>query len=667
MFKQLKIIGLFFLVFLSAPALFGGIIDYESGAYIVAPSNAYLSYILIAPIMTLYSFRFLNEQTSSDFFCSIPQTRTCIYLSYVAAIMSWIIGILFVSSCCGAVSKTMDRIAETNRTNVSFGGDGPPPISYKETALLLLAMLICSLMVIAVVVIASCIGNSVLTSAVTAIGILILPCALTYFMNYYMRLITPFLNLNDICFLFDLDMDNLAGSIILGTYKAFQDMHHEYLSDYICSYQKLIYTTILAFIYFIVGGIVIQKKKCEAKTETPTPLPFWLQTTLRCLVCFIFSLLPLSMLLDNLYSEYEYEHHKNSAIILLFFIAVLLYYLFEIFTTQTAKTLLKITPVLIIPIAANFAIYGILIGTHTISAKFQPEPGEIKAVVLNFNNSEHDYYNHVERTPYLDNLLESVRITDPEILTIVSNNLKKAVQPDSYYNPLSALSFDIYTTDGVKCRNLCLPKKEELLIYEYLYKKTDVFTKYLNLEDCEIHFSNQNKEKIYKCFVKEMQALSFEDARYLVSYDLKLEEHPTLTEYQKKLRIYDTSIAYMYKGREYSLNIPITPLTPDTYNQLLAGWSEDIRPYIENPELIREQYSNAVKILDYDYEEHIHLTLYAAKHDEFFEAAKQSLTAPTIDGPFYYVTAANTGRLIGVLDDSDALQTFLDGCKGNMY
>lgn len=667
MMKQLWIPGIIAIIVLCVPAFFGRIIGGHYTTDIFVPSNVYLSFSLFAPVMTLFAFRFLFERDASDFYCSIPRTRFCIYSSYIAAIITWIAVAILSSTVIGGIVWVRAEQARANDPHINFGNYIPDPIPYKEIGLFLILLLICTLLVVSVFAFACCIGSSYDSAIILALSILILPSAIVHFINHFLSVTTPTLVMNNLFFLLDADIDNLVYAMLLGKYYSTLPIHggHIYLYELICSYPKVIYTLILSCVWFILGGIAICRKKCEANAQNK--LPFWLQTTLRCLYCFGLSLIPLSLLMQNIYAESEYEQHKPSLIFLLFFLAVCVYYLFEIKTMKSFKNILKITPFLLIPLIANLGMYGIIKSVHTNTLAFQLAPEEIEAVVFKPSDTVvHEAF--VYRTPYLNDLLTDIRITDPEILSIVSSSLKKAAEPDSFYNALYGMPAAIYTAEGVTYRNISLTNDESLILYEYLYEKTDLFDKFLLLENCNIKPDTEPYVlDIYKTFIKEVSTLSFEDARYLTSFVLDIQEHPDFNDYQKKLRYEKVSIDYTYKGEEQWLEIPITPLTPDTYNLYLKQLSDKGRKYIENPELIRETYSTAIILHSYDYEELILLTLFTDKHDEFFTAAQQSLDAPELGDHFYYVTAANNSRLIGILDDTEALRKFFEGCKGYMY
>lgn len=53
--------------------------------------------IALAPIIVMRMFSFLNNRSASDFYHSIPQKRICLFLSFFAAALTWVVGIVLVA------------------------------------------------------------------------------------------------------------------------------------------------------------------------------------------------------------------------------------------------------------------------------------------------------------------------------------------------------------------------------------------------------------------------------------------------------------------------------------------------------------------------------------------------------------------------------------------
>ena len=58
----------------------------------------FLVAVIGAPVFTWVLFSFLNKRNASDYYHSLPHTRLSLYVSNVAALVSWLAGIIIVTS-----------------------------------------------------------------------------------------------------------------------------------------------------------------------------------------------------------------------------------------------------------------------------------------------------------------------------------------------------------------------------------------------------------------------------------------------------------------------------------------------------------------------------------------------------------------------------------------
>ena len=77
----------------SFSARYRGVEPVECGAII----PFCLLLVVLVPILAHDMFSYLNERNQSDFYHSIPQKRTCVYVSFTAAVLTWAFGTIIVS------------------------------------------------------------------------------------------------------------------------------------------------------------------------------------------------------------------------------------------------------------------------------------------------------------------------------------------------------------------------------------------------------------------------------------------------------------------------------------------------------------------------------------------------------------------------------------------
>ncbi len=59
--------------------------------------------LIFAPLLVYNMFSYLNERKASDFFHALPQKRICVYISFMSAILTWIVSVLLLSTVINSV------------------------------------------------------------------------------------------------------------------------------------------------------------------------------------------------------------------------------------------------------------------------------------------------------------------------------------------------------------------------------------------------------------------------------------------------------------------------------------------------------------------------------------------------------------------------------------
>ncbi len=117
--RQTKLIGIMAFVILTIQVIaipVGNAIDkisynYSGGArgvdFIELNPMLYAVIYIVAPLLALSLFSFLNKRKSSDFYHSIADTRICLFLSYYAAICTWIVAICGITTLIGVITNSI--------------------------------------------------------------------------------------------------------------------------------------------------------------------------------------------------------------------------------------------------------------------------------------------------------------------------------------------------------------------------------------------------------------------------------------------------------------------------------------------------------------------------------------------------------------------------------
>ncbi|MDE6698281.1 MAG: hypothetical protein K2J91_02230, partial [Lachnospiraceae bacterium] len=301
-FKQLRVIGIIMtaiMVLIGAVIPISEYIDVINGINMGFYTNDYMSlissydicdiyyviFILVAPILTLFSYNFLTSRNSCDFYHSIPHKRSCIFFSILSAIITWI-SIIFVS--CTVVLLGLFAIFSNH-------------LVFNSTPLLIGAVncFINSLLVVASISLACTITGTTLNNILVSGIIMFFPRILIYVCINLISASNPFLINFDTFFLFKIDTNMLIGALAnVISYRSIIN-----LADFGA---YTIYTLILVIIYFGIAAFLFCKRKSE--TAGTSSVSSILQTIFRVCIGIIVTLPSISWI----YSIYNGSESFNS-------------------------------------------------------------------------------------------------------------------------------------------------------------------------------------------------------------------------------------------------------------------------------------------------------------------------------------------------------------------
>lgn len=262
------------------------------------------SYLM--PVFVFFAFGYLNKRNESDFYHAIPYTRTCVYVSFMASVMTWVWGILIVSCLSAGAFWAIDPYAA-----FSFVG-------------LLEQMLYMCL-------------NSALLVSFAAAAVSLMGTLATSFVAFGILLCSW----RFILFMAMLTLDDLSSIAraedVLGGY-----LHPSFLLPVglvtgelnIERPVVLVYSVLVSIGMLLLGGLFYQWRRSEtAGRSVPSK---WLQIIMRCLLSLPAALLLTYQLITG---------NADGEMVLIFFVILLLiFYLYELLTTKSVKSMLKATP-----------------------------------------------------------------------------------------------------------------------------------------------------------------------------------------------------------------------------------------------------------------------------------------------------------------------------------
>lgn len=421
------------------------IVTTETGSVILIP--LVLCFIAILPVMLLQIFGFTRKRNASDFYHALPHTRPTIYLSFLAAVFTYLVGILLVTF--GAVWLC----------DVAFCPH--VAVTYDNAALFLLYCLSSCVLVSGAGMIAISATGNLLNNILLAAVILFLP-------RFFILFTTETIESNPV----------LAGSITtpflspsLNPIFALMMFFFEGISTFLTSGSTMIYGVVLGFIYLCIGCFLFARRKSETATKNaPSPL---LQSIYRILLATAMCSLPIFMLFNSTMIE-KYQNFDIIPYIAIYLIIILLYFLYELLATKKLKSLVKAIPGLGIVAVLNVAMYFGLTASYQSAMHFRPAAEEIECVrvIPDTDSAARSYsFSYYE---YILNQCDGVSVTDADVLADVSYTLNSNLKTTENHvydiytdrnNLNGGTRIAIQTADGEKIRTLFFqkPRYERLM------------------------------------------------------------------------------------------------------------------------------------------------------------------------------------------------------------
>lgn len=351
-------------------------------------SNGLVLILLLAPILTLTTFRFLNKRNESDFYHAIPFTRPCVFFSYLTAVLTW----LFMTVISTMVTIILFRL-------------GSSGVSINLAAVLIQT----GLYWLALTMITSV---TALAMTVTGTGISNL---FTFFTLFFTFRIVGWLFLVTVSYLAPLWVTDVGlGCILHLDYNLPLRLLGSPFSSIAVDGWLILYTVALTLLLLAAGCFFYTRRRSEMAGKS-APGRIW-QHMLRCMAC-----LPLLCGIVTLIITTDSNILLNTVILALAVLLLLTYYLYEIITTKRLKNCLSATPFLAVLLA-----FGILFGvgaylTRSSVLLYTPDAEDIQSV-------EREYGYSYTLPTYEDVLTNSYASEDPAIKELVAARLKDGVK-----------------------------------------------------------------------------------------------------------------------------------------------------------------------------------------------------------------------------------------------
>ena len=383
--------------------------------------------MLFAPLTVLLMFSYLNERSKSDFYHSLPQTRACVYVSFLSAVLSWLTAILIASALVNSLLWTMAPYYHLSLISVL--------ISLLDQFILTVLMIgfMCLAMTLT--------GTSISNVLIFALVALFVRTSGTIFI-YSVEEVTPIFLLSESWLkIFSFEYF-LPWNLLVETFSG----------KSVTDFGLLIYSLIIGLILIAVSGILYIKRRSEiAGQSAPNKL---LQLIYRSAVTLPFLLIIVfCMVMDGI----------ESYLVILLAIALLVYLLFELMTTKNVKSMFKSLKNFYIPVLAAFVfLCGIYVTRNSIIS-VQPSPDEISGITILVGSNYGGTYEDIQTADITVNEPEANKIISESLIEYINNGFDR--RGNAYMRKIRVL---ITLDSGRKIgRGVYVTEDDYDLIYEY--------------------------------------------------------------------------------------------------------------------------------------------------------------------------------------------------------
>ncbi len=556
--RRLRLIGIIFLVIFTVSAVLIPVgeaisqrnmyVNSSSTIQVAESVSGYqmngmliLLFFIAAPLISYVMFGFINHRNSSDFHHALPHTRVCIFLSFFAAVLTWL-----------AVSAVISTAA-----------------SFLTVSLLhkYLTMNIMSSVMYAL----GCFTSAMYVSAAAAFAMTITG---TVFSNVVITGIVMFFPRIAIAVTTGI-LESLLPMTVEGhlvpALAGFHNVPVELImsvftqgvgSSVICRTSSVLYMLALGIIFTVAALLLFCRRRSEsAERSAPNrTLQAVYRITLAMAICIVTT--------AGLFAEImEGETPELFPFVTAYVFALIVYFAYELITTKKWKNLVTALPGVGIIIALNLAIFGGMYGIYNTELNYSPSADDITSISLSNETDNNAYMSRFELEDYIGMTKSSVKITDKGVIKLISDALAENIRvyresSDDYMNKYRLETNYVYDkyTDGISSTHAIKSDEYTAVAFRINTASGSRYrTVYLSEEENDLLIAELEKNESYR---KLWQTLPEPVAGTLMLYDQNewsAEEAAELYDCMKK-EVAEGDFAQWYKAMS----------GPNTMNEVLT-------------------------------------------------------------------------------------------------
>ena len=358
-------------------------------------------FMYLAPLLLVMKlFSFMNKRRASDFYHAIPHTRKSLFISFLAGIFTWIIGTMIVVTLLSTIVHVIS-----------------PAVIFSTPILVysFLGFLAGTLLVTSGILLAKGLSGTWLSNLAVAAIILFYPRFILMIFNDMFMSITRIIHPGDTNLLTNASY-NIAFSVF--------DINHSIMwhgwpwdATNASMVGSVVYTFVLGLIYLLLAGMLFCRRKSEVAGRGATNRI--VQHVIRCMLVFPITLVIPSVILSP-FRGATWHSGDTIGIVVAVFMALVVYFVYELIVTKRLINVVKAIPALGIVILFNVLFIFLLVVSRNGVWNNVPVADEIAGVRIITRIHSSSSYNEI--------LTHDLYINNPRINEMVEEIFRENVQ-----------------------------------------------------------------------------------------------------------------------------------------------------------------------------------------------------------------------------------------------
>ena len=244
----------------------------------------------------------------------------------------------------------------------------------------------------------------------------------------------------------------------------------------------LIYSAVVCVLYLVGAYLLFRFRKSETAERSAPSLK--IQAVFRVILACAFSFIGTLELIRGII-EGNFVYNYLPTVIILYTIAAIAYFIFELISTKGKRNIFKALPVFGIVIALNIAFAGLFYGVFSYEYSFGTKPEQVNSITVYAYNSYSGSVKSLTDTAYCACLRKGYKINGEDTVNDICNNIAYANEHGSRSSAGNYMRFNIKSGPVTKQRSLNILTSLETKIKAEI-KQSEKYKKYLKLIPSQI-------------------------------------------------------------------------------------------------------------------------------------------------------------------------------------